>query len=581
MALKPVGEPPKTAQPKNVFEDRSKLDKKNEALKQERSSWIPEWQSINKTLLPRSGRFLTTDRNKGGSRTNNIYDSTGTRALRILGAGLMGGATSPARPWFRLSTPDKDLANSANVKAWTSQVTTIMLDIFARSNTYRALHNIYEELGGFGTASSIMLDDFKDVLRQYPQTIGEFCIGTDHRQVVNCVSREFDTTVGALVGEFVVQPNGSMKWDVVSQAVKNMWDNGMTEAWVTIVHMIEPRIDRNPNMRDAKNMPFRSIYWEKGQNNDVFLREGGMKMFRALCPRWAVSGQDIYGNCPGMECFGDNKQLQHQQLRKAEGIDYMTRPPLQIPNSMKNREVDRFPGGISFIDTTGPGGGAKTMFDVNLPLGELREDIVDVRQRINATFYTDLFLMLSQSDGQMTATEVNERHEEKLLMLGPVLERLHDELLNPMVEMTFQRMLEVGIVPPPPQELQGQELNVEFISVLAQAQKAVSTNSVDRFTNSLGVIATLGGGAKADVLDKFNADKWADQYSDALGVDPDLIVADKDVAIIRKNRADAQAKAAKIAQAEQGAKTAQTLSQTPTTGGNALGDITSAFQGYS
>ena len=78
-----------------------------------------------------------------------------------------------------------------------------------------------------------------------------------------------------------------------------------------------------------------------------------------------------------------------------------------------------------------------------------------------------------------------ERHEEKLLMIGPVLERLHHEMLSPLIELTFARMVSAGIVPPAPEELHGRQLNVEFVSVLAQAQRAVATNSIDRFVTNL------------------------------------------------------------------------------------------------
>jgi hypothetical protein len=202
-----------------------------------------------------------------------------------------------------------------------------------------------------------------------------------------------------------------------------------------------------------------------------------------------------------------------------------------------------------------------------------------VRGRIRGGFYADLFMMLQNADmGRMTATEVAERHEEKLLMLGPVLERLHNELLDPLIDITFNKMVSSGILPPPPPELDGTELNVEFVSMLSQAQKAVGTNSVDRFVNNLGVIAQM----KPEVLDKLNADEWADAYSDMLGVDPNLITANQEVAMIRQSRAEAQSQAAQAEALNQGADTAQKLAQVPTRNGDgtAGGDIMDNLMGY-
>lgn len=548
---------------------RDRLYSRWGALKSERSSYMSHWKEISDYLLPRSGRYFVTDRNKGERRHNNIYDNTGTRALRVLGAGLMGGATSPARPWFRLATADPDLMDYAPVKLWLSAVQRQMLDIFQRSNTYRALHSMYEEIGGFGTGATVLMDDFTDVIRHHSLTTGEFAIATDYRGSVTTLYREFQKTVGELVGEFGLAN--------VSNTVKNLHDRGSLDTWVTLVHAIEPRVDRDPRMKDAKNMPFKSVYFELGSDQGQYLRESGFKVFRGLVPRWSVTGGDIYGSSPGMEALGDIKQLQHQQLRKAQAIDYMTRPPLQAPSSMKNREVDMLPGGTTYVDMANATGGIKTMFEVRLELNHLLADIQDVRVRINQSFYTDLFLMLANSNRtNMTATEVAERHEEKLLMLGPVLERLHNELLDPLIEITFSRMIEAGLVPPPPEELQGVDLNVQYVSMLAQAQRAVATNGIDRFVGNLGAVANF----KPEVLDKFDSDKWADAYSDMLGIDPELIVPNERVAMIRKSRADAAAAAQQQAQNAQAASTAKDLAAAKTGEDSALTNVMSMFSGY-
>lgn len=538
-------------------------------LKTERASWFSHWKELTDYLLPRSGRYFVQDRDRGYRRHNAIFDNTGTRALKTLGAGMMSGATSPARPWFRLATADPDLNEFAPVKLWLAEVTQLMLTIFSKSNTYRTLHSMYEELGAFGTAASIVMPDYDNVIHHYPLTTGEFCIATDYRGQVTTLYREFQKTVHELVGEF--------GYTNCSLTVRNLYDRGSLDAWVTIIQAIEPRSDRDPKMKDSRNMAWKSCYFEIGQDKDKYLRESGFKEFPGLAPRWAVAGGDIYGNGPGMEALGDIKQLQHEQLRKAEGIDFQTRPPLQVPTSMKNRDVETLPGGISFVDANSPSGGIRTAFEVRLDLSHLLMDIQDVRERIRGAFYADLFLMLAnQTDTRMTATEVAERHEEKLLMLGPVLERLHNELLDPLIEMTFTRALEAGILPPPPEELQGVDLNVEFVSMLAQAQRAVATNSIDRFVGNLGAVAQF----KPDVLDKFDSDSWADAYSDMLGVDPKLIVPGDKVALVRQQRAQQQQQVQQAALMDSASNTAKNLAAAKTTEPSALTNVIDMFSGY-
>ena len=540
-------------------------------LESERASWRPHWQELSRFILPRSGRFVITDVNSGTKRHNDIYDSTATRALRVLGAGLMSGATSPARPWFRLDIGDKQLMKADSVRLWLSDVTKLILDMMARNGTYLALHRMYIELGLFGTAANIVIDHFDKVLHHHVLTCGEYSLATNWMGEVDTIGRQFLMTAPNMVAQF--------GYENCSSAVRAAYDRGDYTATFTVAHLIEPRRERDANKRDDKNMAFRSVYIEPGSNEKRVLRESGMTSFRALTPRWDITDGDIYGGSPGQDALGDVKQLQHQQLKKAVGIDYQVEPPIQVPTALKGQPQKRLPGGVYFVEQTGSGQGIRSAWEVNINLQHLLMDIQDVRQRVNEAFHKDLFLMLSSPQavaGKLTATQVAEIHEEKLLMLGPVIERLHNELLQRLVDLAFERLVEVGLLPPPPEELQGQELRVEFVSILAQAQRAVSTNSTDRFVGTLGQIATF----KPEVLDKFDADEWADVYADMLGVDPSLIVPDKDVALIRQERSKAIAQQQQQAQAMQQADMANKLAGAPTDGNNALTAVMQGLSGY-
>lgn len=546
-----------------MAENKTKRDQYTDRwtqLKNERSSWVTHWRDISDYLLPRSGRYVASDRNRGGtSKYNNIVDSTGTKALHTLGAGLMAGMTSPARPWFRLATTDPDMMEYEPIKLWLGDVTRLMREIFHRSNTYRALHMVYEELGAFGTAASIILPDYDNVIHHHPLTVGEYAISTDAKGRVTTLAREFDMTVSQIVREFGLEN--------CSKFVQKAYEAGNLDQWVTVCHIIEPRYDRDLKSKLAKDKKFASCYFELGNDSSMkegaMLRESGFDRFPAICPRWSVVGGDIYGSSPAMEALGDIKQLQHQQLRKAEGIDYQTRPPLQVPSSMRNMDIDSLPGGIMYYDSASPSGGIRSAFEVNLNLQHLLMDIQDVRERIRQNFFADLFLMLANDQRSgITAREVAERHEEKLLMLGPVLERLHDEMLNPMIDITFDRIMEAGIMPPPPKELQGQDLNVEFVSMLAQAQRAVGISGVERLTQYVGSLAM--GKQDPAVWDKLDIDQMIDGYADMTGVDPKFIVGDERVAIIREERAQQAATQQQMAMAQQATDMAAKLGNIPT-----------------
>ena len=521
-----------------------------EALKSERTSWMTHWQEISEVLTPRTGRFLVSDNNKGDKRHRAILDNTGTRALRTLAGGMMAGMTSPARPWFRLTTLNPELDESYEVKDWLGRVTSLMQMVFAKSNIYQSLTMAYEELGAYGTAAVILYDDPDNVIHCMPLTIGEYAIATDGRGRVNTLYREFRMTVAQLVQEF--------GYASCSGATQQMFDKRQYDEWVTVVNAIEPRDMRDPEKIDNKNMPYRSVYFEDCAEDKKILRESGFRTFPCLCGRWGVSGGDIYGTSPGMEALGDLHQLQQEQLRKSQAIDYQSNPPVLVPADLKDDESAIVPGGTVFVDSVSQAQMVRSAYDVPLRLDFLLQDIQDVRARINEAFYKDIFMMLTEQGGdRMTATEVAERHEEKMLMLGPVLDRLNSEMLDPLITLVFERLQANGMLPPLPEELQGVELNVDFISILAQSQKAVTTNAIDRFVNSLNAVA----GMKQEVLDKFNADRWADTYADSLGIDAQLIVPDKEVAKLREARAQAQVQQAQLEQAQQAASTMKDVAQ--------------------
>ncbi|HSV48353.1 MAG TPA: portal protein [Ramlibacter sp.] len=560
---------------------REKAQRRIAALELERSSWMSHWQDINRKLLPRTGAFFSNEANKGNRRNDGILDNTATRALYTLGAGMQSGLTSPARPWLKLETADPELMETKAVSSWLDKVTQRMLTVFARSNTYRSLHLMYEELGGYGTAGSVVLPDFQDVIRFYPMTIGEYAISTNDRGEVDTLARKFQMTVGQIVGRFVAKPDGAMDWANASHTVKNLWDQHNVDAWVTVHQLMQPRKDRDTRKLDARNMPFESLTIEAGGNDDKLLKESGYRRFPALTPRWVVSGQDIYGSsCPGMVALGDINQLQHEQLRKAQGIDYQTKPPLQVPITLKNTDSDFLPGGVTYVDQTGVQNAVRTAFDVNLNMEHLLADINDVRNRINGAFYSDLFLFLSNLEGmrgKMTAREVAEIHEEKLLMLGPVVENTENELLDPLADITFDACMEAGILPPPPPELEGQEFNFSFVGILSQAQRSVSMSGVDRIVGATASMAAAKG--DPSVWDKIDTDQIIDKAAGYLGVDPEIIRGDDQVRAIREQRAQAQAAQEKAAMAQAAAATAKDLAGADMSGNNALTNVVQTFSG--
>lgn len=552
-------------------------------LEIERSSFLPHWRMLGDFILPRRPRFSTTDVNRGDRRNQNIIDSTGTLAARTLRSGMMGGLTSPARPWFKLSTPDPDLAEYGSVKRWLDDVTKRMNTVFLKSNLYNSLPIIYGDMGTFATAAMGIEEDFDDTIRTYPFPIGSYMIANDDKLRVNVFFREFRYTIRQLVMKFgkYKDKSGAPDWSMFSSHVKDMWDKSEYEQWIDVCHIIQPNPEFDTKKLDSKFKKFLSCYYEKGTANagnqyitdvsyDKYLRESGYDYFPILAPRWEVNGEDVYGtDCPGMSALGDIKQLQLMQKRKAQAVEKMVNPPMTGPTSLRSVKTSILPGDITYSDEREGIKGFRPAHEVNARIAELVEDIRDIRQTIRKAYFEDLFLMLAQSDRrEITAREIDERHEEKLLALGPVLEQTNQDMLDPLIDITYNNMVAQGKIPEPPEELNGIQLKVEYISVMAQAQKLVGISGIERLSS---FVANYTANTKdPSMMRKINAEQVVDVYAERLGVDQSIIRTDEEVGAIKEAEQQAQKAAATQQMIQSGAAAAKDLSGAGLEDDNAL-----------
>ncbi|MDN6899024.1 portal protein [Klebsiella pneumoniae] len=533
---------------------KEQLQKQQAQLTNDRSSFDPHWRELSDFINPRGSRFLVTDVNRDDRRNTKIVDPTATLAARTLSSGMMSGITSPARPWFKLATPDPDMMDYGPVKLWLEVVQRRMNEVFNKSNIYQSLPLLYASLGNYSTGAMAVLEDDSDVIRTMMFPIGSYYMANSARGSVDTCFRKFSMTVRQLVMEFGLNN--------VSDSVKGMWDSGNYESWIEVIHAVYPNIDRDTAKLNSKNKPVKSVYYEVGGDSDKLLRESGFDEFPIMAPRWEVNGEDVYGSsCPGMIALGQVKALQLEQKRKSQLIDKATNLPMVGPSSLRNQRVSLLPGDITYIDQVTGQDGLKPAYLVNPNTADLLADIQDTRQIINSAYFVDLFMMLQNINTRSMPVEaVIEMKEEKLLMLGPVLERLNDECLNPLIDRTFSIMARKNLLPPPPDVLQGMPLRIEYISVMAQAQKSIGLSSLSSTVGFIGQLAQ----AKPEALDKLNVDQAIDAFAEMSGVSPTVIVPQEQVEQVREQRAQQQQQQQMVAMGMAAAQGAKTLSEAQT-----------------
>jgi hypothetical protein len=565
---------------------RKQMELLRSQLESERSSFLSHWRDLSDFILPRRARFTVTDANRGDRRNQKIIDSSATQAAGTLRAGLMSGITSPARPWFRLTTSDPKMRDIASVKSWLDDVTRIMSTIYLKSNLYNVLPIVYGDLGVFSTGAMYIEEDVDDVFRCYPFPVGSYMLANDHKLRVRVFLRDFRMTVRQLIEKFGyeesdVEKTGQIDWSKFSTNVKALFDQGHFETWVDVCHIVQPNDMYNPNRIESQFKKFSSVYYERGmvgsggvqtylgtENEDRYLEIKGYDYFPVLAPRWEVTGEDAYGtDGPAMKALGDIKSLQLMQKRKSQAVEKQINPPMVGPTSMKNSRASLIAGDITFVDTSGGKDTFRPAHEVRPDLQGMQETIMDTRAIIRRAFFEDLFLMLAQSDRrQITAREIDVRQEEKLLALGPVLEQLNQDLLDPLIDITFAFAVKQGRIPEAPPELQGQPLKVEYISIMAQAQKLVGISAIERF---LGVAAQVVA-SSPETMDKIDFDQVIDEYADILSIRSGIVRPDEQVEEMRVERAEREAQRQQMEQAQAMAGAARNLSQAPMEGNTAL-----------
>lgn len=543
---------------------KQRLEQRYTALVMERATWLDHWRDIADHMRPRGWREFGSDTNRGTRKHQSVINFTPLEAARTLASGMMAGITSPSRPWFRLGLKSQpELSEKPGPREWLDNCRTRISEALGKSNIYKGLHQVYADLGPFGVAAMLVDEDEEDHLRAYSFPLGSYCLAASDRGDIDTLFREVAMTVSQLVQKFGLES--------CSELVQRAYAANNLEQRVDVMHVVMPNPKVNPQAMGAARFAYLSLWWEKGRGPEVqFLRQGGYEEKPFMCPRWEVTGNDVYGHGPGMAALGDCRTLQLLEKRAAQGLDKVVNPPMVAPVSARNQRLSVLPGEFSYVDPLGASQAMRPAVEVPYQTVEVTEAKArEVERRIRKAFFADLWLLLSESQGQMTAREVAERREEKLLQLGTVLEALQDELLDPLITRAFAMLLRRGQIPPPPPELQGQELRIEYISIMAQAQKLLGTTGLERVSAFVGNLAQV----KPDITDKLDFDQLVDEYADSLGVPPSVVRADEAVASMREQRAQQQAAVQQAAVQQQQADTAKKLSETNLENPSALAEM--------
>jgi len=504
-------------------------------LKAQRVTWEDHWQEIADYFLPRKAN-ITEKHTKGDKRHDQIFDGTATHALELLSSSLNGMLTNTVSPWFILKFRNQMAADNDAANEWLETVSKIMQQVFARSNFQQEIFELYHELLAFGTSAMFITDDVKDDLRFKTLHISEIFITENEKGLVDSLTRKFqikNKNIPALYAD------ANLPRSIQTDIEKFPYDD------TSIIHSVYPN-DKPMGYDNNKNMDYISCHVH--EKTGTLLRESGFKEFPYVVPRYLKSSSnEIYGRSPAMNALPDTKMLNTMSKTTIKAAQKQIDPPLMVPDDGFILPIRTVPGGLNFYRSGTRERIEPLQIGSNNPLGLNMED--QRRKAIRENFFVDQ--LMTTGNQNMTATEVLQRTEEKMRLLGPVLGRLQSELLQPLITRSFNLLFKNNKLPPIPEELGDQDVEIEYVSPLAKAQKSQELSSVMRGIEIFGSMQNI-----APVFDYIDIDGLVGHIQEVLGLPAKIMRSKAEVQQMQQQKQQQEMEQMQLQQAQQVAESA-------------------------
>ncbi len=519
--------------------------KRLEAMKQKRQNYDQHWQELADYFMP-SMNTITRTITPGTKRELHLYDSTGVHSCELLAGALHSMLTNPSSYWFEFTTGDPVLDRDDDVRMWLQHAQHKTHEVLNASNFQTEIHELYLGNNVFGTAVMGIEEDEETIIRFRSKFIRDCYIAENNKGFVDILFHPFKWHPRLIIQEFgeKVVPKFVLEASEKSPDVE-----------MELLQVVEP----NRGYSAAKKLDPRSgkkfascTYMRNNGANETLLEEKGFDTFPYVTPRWAKASGEIYGYSPSMKSLCDVKMINEMMKEHIRAQQKANNPPLLAPDDGIVGHARLVPGGITYY-RSGTGDFIKPL-ESGQNLKSSQDTMDDVRSRIRTNFYID---QLQLQDGpQMTATEVMQRTEEKIRMLGPLLGRQHSELLRPMIDRVFDIMLKnKGLLDPYPQVLAGRKIDVKYRSMLAKAQLQSEAQNLTRVVQAAAPFIQMDQNA-ADMVD---ADAVVKYVAEMYGLPQELLRTQKQVQDIRQAKQQAAQQAQQASQEQMGVDQAAKL----------------------
>lgn len=518
-----------------------KIIKRAEDIRQSNSNWRNYQEEVNSYVIPRKSWINTLKIRGERLRFNFLFDSTAIRSLKIMAAGFHSNLTNPSTKWFNLRSRDLSLMDKKGVQIWFKQVEDIIFGVLNSSNFDTTMQEFYLSVGSGGTSAVLTQRDTKEKVRFTEIPVEQLGFEEDANGRVNAMYRNFPLTVqqahdlwGDAAGE-VVMLNIEKKPDMMLQ----------------FIHFVGPRAVFDSSKIDNKNMPFSSIWIEVSKQHKIM--ESGYKTFPYAVGRFYKDSSDPMGYSPAMDVLADIKLVNAQVKTMLRASMKQADPALILPDKGFILPLNSNPGASNYRKEGTSSDDLKEMpSSGNIPI--TIEVIKMVQEGIKAAFFVPLFTALSEVTKTMTIPEIQRRISENMVLLGPTVGRFTQDVLDNIILRVFSILADDGELPPAPEILQDQELDIVYISPLAKAQRITEVHDIESFLADVAAVAQF----KPEAIDNVDEDKVVRIIARIRAVNPEILHDTDTVAAIRKQRMEVAQEQIQMDKFQQGAEIVKT-----------------------
>jgi hypothetical protein len=481
----------------------------------ERSTFDAVYQELRELVRPDTADF-TSSQNRPGEERRKVYDGTATWAADMLASGLHSYLSNPVDLWFAIGVAGVPLSQlSFTSKAWLEQVSDLIYNHYSQPSTSLnpTLHEAYLDLASFGmTGIYHWFDNEKNQLRFRSYPLSSIWVDENAQGDVNLVQRKIKWTVAQIEEEFGQLP-------VRLARLKR-------EDKVDVIHEVSENASYERGSRVPTRRKWTSLY--VCIDTREVLEQSGLDKMPYLTPRWSKLCGDKYARGPGVSVLPEIRMVNAMSKSIIMAAQKMVDPPLMVEDDGYMLPIRTHPGGLNMRR---PGSEpimplpTAQRIDIGVEMIEQR------REMIRRGFYID-WIVRGQKKERQTAHEIMDERNQMLGLMAPIVGRIQSELLGPMLRLSFFYLNRAGLIPPAPDELDGAELDVGYVSPAARAQSTARGQGMMAYVQQISQLLPVLPG----LVDSIDEDALNSELQDQLDVPRRVLLSPEKVAEKRSAR---------------------------------------------